>query len=98
MHFGGAFALVMGEVLYDYVQNSVSAGASYFPEWQVAFLGVSETPSTIPGPIPIDRVSKASFMTYTNFIAALQDFNVPQGVADPFAGLFTTLRNNTFNA
>lgn len=97
MHFGGAFALVMGEVLYDYVQNSVSAGTSYFPGWQIAFLGVSERISTNSGSIPIDRVSKASFMTYTDFIAALQNFNIPQEVADPFAGHFTTLRNNTFD-
>ena len=87
----------MGEVLYDYVQHSIPSGGAYAADWEVALISVAETPSTSPGAIPIDRVTKAKFMTFADFIAALQDFPIPATAANPFAGQFTTLRNRTFS-
>jgi len=96
-HFGGAFALVMGEVLYDYVQNSVTGGRDFFPGWEIALLGISETPSSHSGAIPINIVSKSIFMTFSEFITALQSFSIPEKTANPFTGDFATLRNQKFS-
>jgi hypothetical protein len=95
LHFGGAFALVMGEALYDYVKGTLPVGREHFPEWEIALLGVSETPSKDSESIRFNAVSNAVFMTYAEFINALQ-LVLPPDLASPFGGEFTTLRNRTF--
>lgn len=95
--FGGAFALIMGEVFYDYVINTIPAGGEFFSTWEVALLGIAETPSTQPGPMLIDCVASTRFMTFAAFIAALQSFNVPDDMPNPFQRTFTTLRNHHFS-
>ncbi len=95
-HFGGAFALVMGELLYDYVTSTLDAGRPFFSDWQIGLLCIAETPSNSPGPIRLEAVSKAIFMTYGEFIAALQNFSVAADTPNPFSGEFITLRNKSF--
>jgi hypothetical protein len=96
-NFGGAFALVTGDLLYDYMRRSVPVGGAFFADWEVALIGVSESSSAQVGAIPMDSVSRSAFMTFDEFIAALQTFALPQGLSDPFAGRFTTLTNNSFS-
>ncbi len=95
-HFGGAFALVTGDVLYDYMRRSIGVGGAYFSGWEVALIGISEVPATLPGAIPITQVSSAVFMTFADFIAALQNFALPAGISDPFRGVYAMLTNQTF--
>lgn len=97
-HFGGGFALVMGEVLYDYVKSTIPTNHDYFPEWEIALIGVGETPSQNSGSILFNRLTKVAFMTYAEFLEALQNFSFPDNVVNPFNGEFTTLRNRRFNA
>jgi hypothetical protein len=96
-HFSGGLALVMGEVLYDYVKSTLPVGREHFPGWEIALLGISETPSKDSESIRFNNVSKAVFMTYTEFVDALQ-IVLPPNIANPFNGQFTTLRNRTFTA
>jgi hypothetical protein len=94
--FSGGFALVMGELFYRYVQDkSIPAQQSYFSQWEVALIGVSEDTTNPPasGAIPITHVSDSTFMTYAEFMAALQGFSIPSTTSDPFAGEYTTLSN-----
>ena len=99
-HFNGAFALVCGEVLYDYIRRSVPVGGAFFPQWEVALIGVSEAPAQQPilsgSPLAITQVTKSVFMTFADFLAALQGFQVPATLNDPFAGSFDTLTNQKF--
>lgn len=95
-HFEGAFALVMGDVLYDYVKNSISIGKEYFAEWEIAFIGISERPTKEAGALPFDQVAKVAFMTYAEFMIALQDVKLLPSTPNPFLGEFTTLRNRKF--
>jgi hypothetical protein len=94
--FGGVFALVMGELLLRYIRGLFPADCSYFPEWEIALLGVAETPSTTPGPIRIDHVQDALFLSFADFIAAVQDFPLPEAMPDPFAGTYTTMTNEDY--
>jgi hypothetical protein len=96
MHYGGSFAIVMGEVLYDYFAQTFPAGKPYFPEWEIAFIGMSESSSTQRGAIPIDKVTKSIFMTYEDFFEALKAVRISRKTIDPFLGEFQTLRNSTF--
>ena len=94
--FGGVFALVMGKLLFRYIRGLFPADCSYFPEWEIALLGVAETPSTTPGPIRIDHVQDALFLSFADFIAAVQDFPLPEAMSDPFAGTYTTMTNEDY--
>lgn len=94
--FGGVFALVMGDMLLHYIRDLFPASCPYFPEWEVALLSVAETPTTAPGPIRIDHVKDALFLTFADFIAAVQDFPLPETMPDPFAGAYTTLTNTAY--
>jgi hypothetical protein len=97
--FSGGFALVMGELFYKYVQEkSIPAQQPYFSTWEVALIGVSEDTTNSPaaGAIPITHVSDSTFMTYSEFMAALQGFSIPSKTLDPFAGKYTTLSNSSF--
>jgi hypothetical protein len=95
--FGGAFALVMGEVFYDYVRHLFPEECPYFPEWEIAFVSLAETESRQPGPIPIDRVSETIFMTYGDFISAvIGNYLLPENMPDPFDGIYTTFRNDEY--
>ena len=99
-HFSGAFALVCGDVLYDYIRRSIPVGGAFFPGWQVALIGVSEVPAVSPvtpgSPLAITNVTKAVFMTFADFLAALQGFQVSTSIPDPFNGNFDTLTNQKF--
>jgi hypothetical protein len=95
-HFGGGFALVCGDILYDYIQRSIPIQQDFFPEWEVAFIGISEVLSSQPGAIPLTSVSRSTFMTHHDFIQALQNFSLPQDINSPFLGEFTTLTNRQF--
>lgn len=94
--FNAGFALVMGEILYDYVQVTLSVKGEYFPEWEIALLGIAETYSDSAESILYNKASKAVFLSYANFITALQDFSLPADIKTPFGGKFTTLRNSEF--
>jgi len=94
--FNGAFALVTGDVLHDYIKRSVPLANPHFAGWEVALLGVSEVPSSLPGPIPITHVSRVSFMTLDAFVAALQNLTLPPQLPNPFKGTYTTLSNRNF--
>ncbi|MGA9996717.1 MAG: hypothetical protein WBP93_14965 [Pyrinomonadaceae bacterium] len=95
--FGGAFALVMGEVFYDYVRALFPLRSPYFPEWEIALLSLAESTSNQPGPIPIDTVNDAIFLTFDNFIdAAIRKYPLPEQIPDPFDGGFTTLSNDEY--
>jgi hypothetical protein len=99
-HFGGAFALVCGDVLYDYIRRSIPVGGAFFQQWEVALIGVSEVPASLPitpgAPLALTHVTKSVFMTFADFIAALQGFQVPASLNDPFKGSFDTLTNQKF--
>ncbi len=96
--FSGGFALVMGDLLFKYVRKSIPIQKSYFSQWEVALIGVSEDTTNAPvsGSIPITHVSESTFMTYAEFMTALQDFSIPSNTSDPFAGKYTTLSNSSF--
>ena len=94
--FGGAFALVCGDVLHDYILRSVPSVKPYFPTWEVAIIGVSEVPATLQGAIPITQVSRAVYMTFGEFVMALENFALPAGLPDPFHGDYLTLGNTPF--
>ena len=95
--FGGTLALVMGEVFFEYVRNLFPQDCPYFPEWEIAFVSLSETASGQSGPIPIDRVSEAIFMTFENFISAvIGNYQLPEKMSDPFDGVYTTFRNEEY--
>ncbi len=95
--FGGAFALVCGEVLHNYILRSIPSVNPYFSTWEVALIGVSEMASTQPGPVPITQVSQAVYMTFGDFVAALENFSLPAGLPDPFHGTYSTLSNRPFH-
>jgi hypothetical protein len=95
-HFNGAFALVCGEVLYDYIRRSIPVGGPLFAQWEVALIGISEVSSTMPGPLQLTNVSNTVFMTFADFLGALQGFQVSAAMSDPFNGGFTTLTNQNF--
>ena len=95
--FDAGFALVMGEVLYDYVIDILGGGREYFPGWDVSLFSIGETLGQQPGAIAIDRVNKASFVTYDEFIRAVSNFPMPKTLPDPFGGDFTTLTNEEFS-
>ncbi|MES2459618.1 MAG: hypothetical protein V4671_03485 [Armatimonadota bacterium] len=93
-HFGGAFALVMGEILFDYVKTNFPNAQAYWPGWEVALIRVSENTNVTPTagmPIPIEQVTSTLFMTHADFIAALQDFPIEKTVTSPFNGDFLNL-------
>jgi hypothetical protein len=95
--FGGAFALVMGEVFYEYVRHLFPQNCSYSPEWEIALVSLAESPSAQPGPIPIDHVADVIFLTFDNFIdAAIRNYPLPEQMSDPFDGIFTTLSNDDY--
>lgn len=95
--FGGAFALVMGEVFFAYVRSLFPQDCPYFPEWEIAFVSLSETESKLSGSIPIDNVSEAIFMTYDNFVnAVIGNYPLPSVMSDPFDGIYTTFRNEEY--
>ena len=94
--FGGAFALVCGEILHDYIMRSVPSNKEYFSAWQVALIGISEVPSAHPGAIPITQVSRAVYMTFSEFVMALENFTLPADLPDPFHGNYQTLMRETF--
>ncbi|WP_287130239.1 hypothetical protein [Candidatus Cyanaurora vandensis] len=96
LQFSGAFALVTGDVLHAYIRRSIPAGGPYFPGWEVALIGMSEVLSTSSGAIPITHVSSTLFMTFADFVAALQNLTLPPGLPDPFRGNYTTLSNRNF--
>jgi len=95
-HFKGAFALVTGDVLHDYIKRSIPIENGYFSGWEVALIGISEVPSLLPGPIPITQVSKVAFMTLDTFVSALQNLDLPAQLPNPFQGTYTTLSNSSF--
>lgn len=95
--FGGAFALVMGEVFYDYIRHLFPQSCPYFPEWEIALVSLAESPSTQTGPILIDTVADVIFLTFDNFIdAAIRNYPLPEQMPDPFDGVFTTLSNDEY--
>ena len=99
MHFGGGFAIVVGQLLYKYITSkSVKIRQSYFDEWEVAIIGVKEDEylPKAPGPIPITVVSNSTFMLFSDFMAAIQDFDINDEMASPFNGEYTALDNSRF--
>jgi hypothetical protein len=97
--FSGGFVLVMGDLLYEYIkQKSIPIQKSYFPQWEVALIGVSEDTTNPPasGAIPITNVSESTFITYSEFMDALQGFSISSSIPDPFSGKYTTLANSSF--
>ncbi|MBW7929322.1 MAG: hypothetical protein H3C58_14795 [Fimbriimonadaceae bacterium] len=90
--FNGAFALVMGPTLFDYVVRSVPSGRSWYPEREVALIEVKETVNRNPGPIPL-QVGQALFMTYPEFITAVSEPELPDDLVNPFLGSFLSLHN-----
>ena len=87
----------MGEVFFDYVRNLFPPDCPYFPEWEIAFVSLSETESKQGGPIPIDKVSEAIFMTFDDFIdAAIRNYPLPEKMPDPFDGVYATFRNEEY--
>jgi hypothetical protein len=95
--FGGGFALVMGSLLYDYVDANVPGGRAYFPDWQVALVELQEEllqhkPS---GAVPF-TVGKSRFLTYPEFIASLTSTAMRNDLPNPFLGDYTSLTNDTF--
>lgn len=94
--FGGVFALVVGELLLNYIRPQFTGDCAYFPEWEIALLSVAEKPSNSPGPIRIDHVKDALFFTFMDFMAAVQGFPLPETMPDPFAGSYTTISNNSY--
>jgi len=96
-HFGGAVALAMGKILFDYVRGSVAAGGAFRPDWKIALLCIDEEPSKQPGPIPLDMISESVFMTYEDFIEAIRNYPLPANIVSPFGGRYRTLTNTEFD-
>ncbi len=94
--FGGAFALVVGEVLFDDIQHLFPDDYTYFPEWEIALISIGESSSRAPGAITFDRVISSLFLTFAEFIAAIQAFPLPADLPDPFDGLFRTLSGREY--
>lgn len=98
--FSGGFVLVVGQILYEYITSkSIPIHRSYFSGWEIAIIGVEENISLItsPGAVPITTVSASTFMSFEDFIAAIQGFQVPEDVSDPFIGSYATLTNERFD-
>lgn len=83
--------------MYDYLRRSIPSGKPYFKEWEVAFIGIGETANNQSGAISYTKAEKVVFMTFAEFIEAIQDFKLPDDVINPFEGLFATLTNRSFN-
>ena len=96
--FSGAVALVMGEYLYKYVRGSVPVGGPFRSDWHIALLSVGEGTTRTPGAVPLDVVTDAVFMTFAEFVAAIQDYPLPATMRNPFAGIYRTLTNQEFDA
>jgi hypothetical protein len=86
----------LGEYLFEYFVKSFPNARDYFPEWEIAFIGMGESTSKQSGPIGIDRVTRTAFMTHDEFVIALHDVKIGANATNPFAGEFRTLRNLTF--
>jgi hypothetical protein len=93
LRFNAGFALVMGELLYNYVSGGLGASGDYSHEWEIALISIGETPSAQNGPLRIDRVVNSSFLSFDQFIHAVRNFPLPDEMVDPFAGDFRSLAN-----
>jgi hypothetical protein len=95
--FDAGFALVMGDVLYDYVTNILGAGEQYFDNWEISLISIAERASDMAGSIPIDQVNRSSFFSFDAFIEAMKNFPLPDTMPNPFNGHFTTITNENFD-
>lgn len=94
--FGAGFALVMGEVLYDYVTKILEVEGSYADDWEIALFSVAENKGTQPGPLAITSVAEARFLSFNTFIEAIRSFPLPVDLSDPFLETFRTFTNEEF--
>lgn len=90
--FDGAFALVLGPNLFDYVVRSVSEGTDWFPDWEVALVEVVEKADDRAGSIPL-RTGRSVFMTYKDFVMSVSEGVLPADLQNPFKGQFTSMTN-----
>lgn len=96
--FDGAFALAVGEILYDYISPMFPAQYPYIPNWEVAIVCIAEKKNLEPnaGAIPIDRVRETIFLTHEQFVEAVASPPLPDNLSSPFVGEFTTMGNESF--
>lgn len=93
LRFNAGFALVMGEVLFDYISGTLGARNEYHPDWEIALISIAETPSEQSGAIRLDNVVNSTFLTFEQFIQAISNFPLPEDMGNPFEGDFRTLAN-----
>lgn len=93
--FGGAFGLVMGPKLFDYVHNAIGLEGGWFPDWEIALIEIKERTSLEPGPVPVES-GRAFFMKYSDFVSRVSSFEIPEDASNPLVGDFSTLYNENF--